>query len=79
MPYVKPETLIKAQFLADEVGDDLESDDSKQRQAIIDVLDICPVCDDYDCEKTVVKANGVYVHPEDVGDADEIARGEFPS
>lgn len=78
MPYVKPETLIKAQYLAQKELDNDTGDDSEGFTAASQLLEICPVCDDYDCGKMVVKANGVYVHPEDVDEADEIERGELP-
>jgi hypothetical protein len=77
MPYVKPELIIKAQYLAELVTEEYDSDDKDEMHAAKDVLDTCPVCSDYDCDKTVVKANGVFVHPEDVGNAEAIERGDL--
>jgi hypothetical protein len=78
MPYIKPEKVIKAQYVAEQIIDESDSEDKDRLHAAKDVLDVCPVCDSYGCDKSVVKANGVFVHPEDVGNADSIERGELP-
>lgn len=78
MPYLKPEQLIKVQHLIDSwEREHIEGTDDTDR-AISEIMGVCPVCGGETCTKDVVKANNVYVHPEDVAEAEPIARGQLP-
>lgn len=72
MPFVKPETLLALQRAAvvgmqqQTLDDDVDSDKANAG------VNMCIVCGNPACSKTVVAANGVYVHREDVIDAEPI-------
>lgn len=77
MPYVKPDTLLQLQIAAS--GESLENHDHDNFDAdkLRGAMRVCIVCGDTTCEKHVVYVNGVYVHREDVAEADNVERPEL--
>jgi len=78
MPYIKPEQMIVVQHLIEKYRVEHVALPEGQEDNIDSMMSMCPVCGDYTCDKDVVKANGVFVHPEDVEDAEAIERGKLP-
>jgi hypothetical protein len=74
MIWLKPETGLRLQQIVAQY--EISSDNSGVAitDEVEEFMQECPVCDDDGCSKAIVKANGVYVHPEDVEDAAEITR-----
>jgi len=78
MPYIKPEQMILVQHLIENYSSGHVAPPEGQDDNMDGLMSMCPVCGDYTCDKDVVKANGVFVHPEDVEDAEAIERGDLP-
>lgn len=74
MPFVKPGALYALQVAADRAENEgLDSIDLDSRE-LQGAMRICPVCGSASCDKKLVEANGVMVHPEDVAEAEELER-----
>lgn len=73
MPFLKPKTVLTLQQAAS-MAENQSLTESVDSGELGSALAVCPVCGSVTCEKKVVKANGVYVHPEDVANADVIER-----
>jgi len=72
MPYLKPAemiALLQTVTHSSNKGDVPEYVDTNDLGSAVVT---CPICGTKGCDKSIVKANGVYVHPEDVGNAEEI-------
>ena len=78
MPYLKPEQMIQVQHIVMRYAEARLDSFSGDEDVMDRLMAICPVCGSASCDKDVVQANGVYVHPEDVEAADNIERGEMP-
>jgi uncharacterized protein (UPF0212 family) len=75
MAYLKPAELLALQQVVSETEVQSVNLTVVDMSDLEDGMDVCPVCGSRSgCEKTIVKANGVYVHLEDALDADEIER-----
>jgi len=72
MPYIKPEQMIALQRHAYNRLQEVDTSNVDDVSVVEDVLLVCPICGNRGCSKDMVKANGVYVHPEDAADADSI-------
>lgn len=46
------------------------ADGHYEHDALYSAMAKCPICGDSRCTKEIVEANNVWVHPEDVQDAD---------
>jgi len=77
MPFVKPESLLQLQIAASEVGVETYDNERFDVDRLRGAMRICPVCGNASCDKHIVKVNGVYVHREDVAEADNIERPEL--
>jgi len=73
MPYLRPGTVLTLQRAAS-MAKDQSLTDSVDAGALSAAMSVCPVCGDAACDKKIVEANGVYVHPEDVANAEIIDR-----
>ena len=74
MIWLKPETGLRLQQIVAQY--EISSDNSGVAitEDVEEFMQECPVCDDDGCSKAIVKANGVYVHPEDVANSATIER-----
>lgn len=72
MPFVSPGDMLALQRAAKVGMEQGTLGSSVDRQAVEDKLRVCAVCGNPACSKTIKKANGVYVHPEDVEKADVV-------
>lgn len=73
MMFIKPSQALAVQEL---IAEEYEREGEVNRE-LKKLMNACPVCDDDTCGKDIVRANGVYVHPEDVAEADKIERPTF--
>jgi len=78
MPFVKPEQMLRAQEAIEDYSEMLISDGTTPPSGLDWFMESCPICGNRECTKDVVKVSGVYVHPEDVQEADRIERPEIP-
>jgi len=74
MIYLKPETALRLQQIVAEYQSAKDTSNAAIDRNVEEFMGECPVCDVDGCSKSIVKANGVYVHPSDVADAAEISR-----
>lgn len=74
MPYVSPGDMLELQRAAKVGLEQGTLDGGIDTDVVQDKLRICPVCGNPACTKSIKQANGVYVHPEDVADADVVPR-----
>lgn len=74
MMWIKPETGLRLQQIVAQYDSDRDGDGPAVNSKIEEFMEDCPVCRDDSCSKSIVKANGVFVHPEDVDAAAEIER-----
>ena len=70
MPYVKPGRLLgwKKAVASEMVLEDVDIQDVDK--SVKKLFRTCSVCGKEDCEMTVVKVNGVYVHQEEAAEAE---------
>lgn len=72
MPYIKPELLMTLQHAAYAAKEESIESANIDKDTLSKSMKPCPICGDYGCSKDMVKANGVFVHPEDAAEADRI-------
>jgi len=70
MPYFKPEEAFRLQVIA-AAGSNVLADNYYDYEAVRDAMSKCPVCGRGGCDKSIVEANNVWVHPADVEAATE--------
>lgn len=69
MPYLKPEEAYRLQMIA-VTAEEYIADGYYEADAVDSAMRKCPICGDKNCDKSIVEANNVWVHPEDVAAAD---------
>jgi hypothetical protein len=74
MPYIKPGELLQLQIAASKGSIEAYDREEFDTDALRSAVRRCFVCGSDTCDKTLVCADGVYVHREEVLNSKEIER-----